>query len=59
MRASLALKYGWTFDAIDAMTFDAIEDAMREGKPPRGVIFGDDAGKAEISRNWRRYYLGL
>lgn len=31
------MRYGWTFEVIDGMDFDAIDSAWREGKPRRGI----------------------
>ncbi|MHC5540623.1 hypothetical protein ACYOEI_20590, partial [Singulisphaera rosea] len=59
IRAQLAQAYGWTFATIDEMSFDAIDSALREGKPPAGVEISCAEDIAEVSKNWRLYYQGL
>lgn len=41
------------------MSFDAIDSALREGKPPAGVDISCAEDIAEVSKNWRLYYQGL
>lgn len=59
IRAGLAEKYGWTFDVIDNMSFDAIESALVGTKKRTGLAITDDSEVFEMARNWRRYYQGL
>jgi len=58
LRAQLAEHYGWTFEAIDTMTFDQIESAWTGGKRRKGIPVRSNEEMQEISRNWRRY-LGI
>lgn len=58
LRAQLAEHYGWTFDAIDTMTFDQIESAWTGGKKSKGIPVRSKEEAMEINRNWRRH-LGI
>jgi hypothetical protein len=51
----LAERYGWTFDAIDEMSFEQIESACRGGKPEKLTARSLDEA-VEIAKNWREYY---
>ena len=56
VRAELAEQFGWTFAAIDDMTFEQIDSARRMGKRSPGIPVGSDEDVKEINRNWRKYY---
>jgi hypothetical protein len=59
IRCKLCERYpGWTFDAVDNMTFEQIGQAWNGGKPVEITL--EDSGQIEdtVSR-WREYYAGL
>ena len=57
LRADLCEAYpGWTFEAIDDMSFEQIESACRRGKKSKGIPVHSDEEVREIARNWRKYY---
>ncbi len=58
LRAELAEHYGWTFAAIDDMTFDQIVSAWTGGKPSKGIPVRSKDEAAAVTRNWRRH-LGI
>jgi len=56
IRAGLCEMYpGWTFDAIDDMSFEQIDSAIRKGKKPEGIPINSIDEAREINLNWRKY----
>lgn len=56
IRARLAEQYGWTFDAIDDMSFEQIGSACAGGKRQVAIPVGSPEEVREIARDWRRWY---
>jgi hypothetical protein len=64
----LAKFYGWTFDAIDGMSFEQIDSAyacmpieqtdgsVRPNRRSKGIPVESVEQAQEISANWRDYY---
>ena len=51
--------YGWTFDAIDEMSWEQIDSACRAGKPARAATTHslEEAVRMakDLRENWREY----
>jgi hypothetical protein len=57
-QASLADRYGWTYEEIDNMTFTQIHNAICEGKTERRFPIRSHDDLIRLNRRMRRILLG-
>lgn len=54
IRWRLVKDTGWTFDAVDCMSFEQIADALAEGKHTSGMEVHSIEDVHRIARDWRK-----